>query len=144
MVEPELNKIDIERSLEGKGDFVKMDVLQRFLTKAKSLDMRKFILLKLADIHESKGMLNEAARMCDAVSHISIKDFEKTSLHMREAGLYIKSGYFEHADIAFKKAVTFSNAREREEIKKSLKSFYFAHGESLEKIQRRANAIKLY
>ena len=38
MVEPELNKIDIERSLEGKGDFVKMDVLQRFLTKAKSLD----------------------------------------------------------------------------------------------------------
>lgn len=139
-----MSKLEIEQALQGKGDFVKIDYLQRFLSKAKSLEMRKFILLKLSDIYESKGMLNEAARMCDAASHISIKNFEKISLHMREAGLYIKSGYFEHADLAFKKALSYSTNKEKEDLKKSLKEFYFKQGEAFETSQRKSNAIKLY
>ena len=144
MAEQEMSKTEIEQALQGKGDFVKIDYLQKFLSKAKSLEMRKFILLKTSEIYEDKGMLNEAARMCDSASHISIKDFEKVSLHMRESGLYIKSGYFEHADLAFKKALSFASQREKDEIKKSLKEFYFKQGEAFEKSQRRSNAIKLY
>jgi len=144
MAEQEMDKVSIEKALEGKGDFVKMDYLQKFLSKAKSLEMRKFILLKLCDIYESKGMLNEAARMCDAASHISLKDSEKIALHVRETGLYIKSGSFEHGDLAFKKALSFATEKEKVDIKKSLKDFYFKQGDAFEKSQRRSNAIKLY
>jgi hypothetical protein len=140
----EPSKEDIERGLEGKGDFVRLDRIDNFLKQTKSLDIRKFLLAKQAEIYEAKGMLAEAARIHDALAHLSLTLSDKTNQHMKETELYVRGSMLEQADLAMKKAMTEMDERQKESVRKSVIDLYLKQGSEFERSQRRAQAMKLY
>ena len=140
-----MSKPEIEEFLKGKGDFVRMDHLSRFLDeKGLPADRKKFVYQKLIEIYEQKGMFGDVAKMYRNIAIISIAFSEKIKNHVKEAEFYVKSGFFEDADAAVKKAMGESNASQKAEISFVIKEFYKKQAEVYEKERRRANASKIY
>ena len=54
---------EMEAKLANSGDYVKMDYLQRCLKMQLDFDTKKFALVKLAGVYESRKMFLEAGRM---------------------------------------------------------------------------------
>jgi tetratricopeptide (TPR) repeat protein len=104
----QIKKAQIEEAIKGKGDFVKIDYLKRYLQKADNIEAKKFILLSLADICESRNILNEAVKNVTQATEISITNREKLDLFMRESELYLKMRNFDMAEKALKKAFSIS------------------------------------
>ena len=144
MLHKGMTKAEIDNELIGKGDFVRIDNLTRFLKDDLPIDIRKEVVLILADIYEKKSMFNEAAKMHDNFSIYSSSFSEKIKHYTKEAELYIKAGLFERADEAVKNAMTQANARERNEISLAIKDFYKRQAGVYEKELRRANAVRIY
>ena len=63
MLNKQMSKLEIEQSLQGMGDFVKMEHLTRLLKEGLPIDKKKFVYQKLADIYEQKGMITSAAKI---------------------------------------------------------------------------------
>jgi tetratricopeptide (TPR) repeat protein len=139
-----MSKKDIEKELEGKGDFVQIDYLTKFLRENPRIDIKKFVYLKLADIYEERGMFNEAAKMLNDAALISIAFSEKIKHYVKEAELYIKSGDFEKVDKAVNKARSNANASQKAEILFAIRDFYKRQAEIYEKEKRRNNASRIY
>lgn len=139
-----MSKSEIEKELEEKGDFVQIDYLTRFLKEGLGIEMKKFIYLKLAEIYERKGMFHNATKMFNDAALISIAFSEKIKHYVKEAELYIKSGNFEKADEAVKKAGSNANASQKAEILFAIKNFYKRQAEIYEKEKRRNNASRIY
>lgn len=146
MLTKDMTKTEIEKEISAKGDYVKIDLLDRLL-KDKQLpsDRRKFVYEKLGEVYEKRGMLVEAAKMHNNIAIASTPYSEKIVHHLKEAELYIKVGIFDFADGAVKKAVSESNnTKESENILQSVKDFYKRQALVYEKERRRAQAIKIY
>ena len=139
-----MSKSDIEKEIEGKGDFVQIAYLTEILEKKVPIDVRKFICFKLAEIYERKGMFNDAAKMFNNVALISIAFSEKIKHYIKESELYIKAGTFEKADEAMKKALSQANAIEKKDIYLIIKDFYKKQAEIYEKEMKRNNALRIY
>lgn len=139
-----MNKQEIEDFLNSKGDFVKIDHLTRFLKEDIPVDIKKFVYLKLAEIYEKKGMFNEAAKMFDNIALLSIAFSKKIKNYVKEAGLFIKAGYFDRADEAVRKAMGEANASEKAEIHFTIKEFYKKQALIYEKEKRRNHAARIY
>ncbi|MEK6906871.1 MAG: hypothetical protein AABW81_04595 [Nanoarchaeota archaeon] len=139
-----ITKSEIEDELKKKGDYVKIDYLGRLLKKEMATDVRKFVFLKLAEIYESKGLFSEGAKMIDSASLLSMVSSEKMKYHVKEAELYIKSGFFDRADEAVRKAMGEANPRDKTEIFKSITDFYKRQAIVYERENRRNHAAKVY
>ena len=139
-----MTKSEIDKELEGKGDFVRIDHLTRFLKEDMPIDMRKTVVLMLADVYEKRNMYSEAAKMHDNAAIYSVAFSEKVKQMVKEAELYIKAGMFERADEAMRNAVGQANPAEKENIFLSIKDFYKRQALVYEKELRRANAVKIY
>ncbi len=137
-------KSEIEKEIEGKGDFVQIDYLTRFLNEKLPIDTKKFVCLKLAEIYERKSMNSDAARMFENVAIISIAFSEKIKYYVREAKLYIKAGIFDKVDEAMRKAMNDANLIEKQDIYFMIKDFYRKQAEIYEKEMRRAHAVRIY
>ncbi|MEK6926041.1 MAG: hypothetical protein AABW50_02065 [Nanoarchaeota archaeon] len=145
MLTKEMNKVEIENYLKGKGDFVQIDHLTRFLTnKALPTDKRRFVYEKLAEIYEKRRMFAEAAKTYNAIAIASVTFSDKTKNHIKEADMHIKSGSFEYVDAAMKKAMTEVGTAERNKIYSSIKEFYKKQAEVYIKDNRRNQAMKIY
>mgnify|MGYP001580822667 CR=1 FL=1 len=144
MLDKGMRKEEIEKALEGKGDFVRIDHLSSFLNENLSADIRKFVCLKLAEIYEKKSMFTEAAKMYDTAAICAISFSDKIKYYVKETELLIKGGVFQRADEAMRKAMTDANASERAEVYFVLKDFYKRQAEIYEKELRRNNAVKIY
>ena len=99
----------------------------------------------MAEIYEKRGMFNEAAKRYGNAAEFALRPYEKADLNVKEAQLYIKSGSFDQADFATKKAIT--NTRDidkKEDVKSIIRDIYLKEGERLEKEQKKAQAIKVY
>ncbi|MEK6904523.1 MAG: hypothetical protein AABW87_02930 [Nanoarchaeota archaeon] len=145
LLKPGMTKSEIEQFLQGKGDYVQIDHLGRFLGEpGVALDTKKFVFLKLAVLYEKAKMLNEAAKMYENAAEISIPFAEKIKNYMKETELYVKSGAFDRVEQATKKAMSQANTREREEIKISVKMFYKEQAKACESELRRAQAARFY
>ncbi len=139
-----MSKSDIEKEIEGKGDFVQIAYLTEILEKKVPIDVRKFICFKLAEIYEKKGMFDYAAKMFDNIALVSIAFSEKIKHYIKESELYIKAGVFEKADEAMKKAMNQANAVEKQDIHFVVKNFYKRQAEVYEKEMKRNNALRIY
>ena len=139
-----MTKSEIEGELADKGDFVQIDYLTRFLNEPLTMDMKKFVFIKLAELYEKIGMLKEAAKNYDNAAMISIPFSEKINHYMKEAGLYIKADDFEKADEAMKKAMSQANSVEKNEIYFTIKDFYKKEAEAYERNLKRAHAARVY
>ena len=139
-----ISKSDIEKEIEGKGDFVQIAYLTEILEEKIPIDTKKFICFKLAEIYEKKGMLDDAAKMFNNIALISIAFSEKIKHYIKESELYIKAGVFEKADGAMKKAMNQANAIEKQDIYFIIKDFYKGQAEVYEKEMKRNNAARIY
>jgi tetratricopeptide (TPR) repeat protein len=139
-----MSKSEIEQSLEGTGDFIQIDHLTQFLKENLTLDMKKFVCLKLAVLYEKVGMMNEAAKLYNSAGIISIAFSEKIRHFVKEAELYIKSGSFDRADEAMKKAMGQANKIEKQNIYISIKEFYKKQAEDYEEELKRNHAAIIY
>jgi tetratricopeptide (TPR) repeat protein len=145
MITKEMSKVEIENFLTGKGDYVQIDHLTRFLAdKQVPTDKRKFVHTKLAEIYERRGMFAEAAKMYNNVAIASVVFGDKIKAYTQEAKFYIKAGMFELADEAIKKAIGEANSSERINLQANIKIFYKQQAEIYEKQNRRSNAVKIY
>ncbi len=144
MLNKDMSKSEIEEVLIDKGDFVQIDYLTKFLKENISIDIKKFVYLKLAGIYEKKGMLNDAAKMFDRIALISIAFSEKIKHYVKEAELYIKFGDFNKVDEAMKKAMNEANTIEKQDIYFAIKNFYKRQAEVYEKELRRNHAVRIY
>jgi len=144
MLNKDMTRKEIEQFLQGKGDFVKIDYLNRLLKQDLALDKKKFVYAKLAEIYEKKGMLSSAAKICNSLAIFSIAFSEKSKHHVKEAELYIKVGAFESANEAVKKASKEATEMEKQNIYQTIKGFYKRQAEAHEKNMRRAQAVRIY
>jgi len=144
MLKTGMIKSEIEEELTGKGDFVQIDYLTRFLKEPLTMDMKKFIFLKLAELYEKISMLKEAAKNYNDAAMVSIAFSEKINHYMKEADLYIKADDFEKCDEAMKKAMAQANSTEKNDIYFTVKGFYKLQAETYEKNLKRASAARVY
>mgnify|MGYP001566083575 FL=1 len=139
-----MRKEEIEKFLENKGDFVRIDHLSRFLKESLTMDIKKFVCLKLGELYENKLMFSEAAKMYDIAAIFSIPFAEKIKHYIKEAELFIKAGAFDRADEAVRKAMVEAKEKERAEIYVNIKEFYKKQAQIYEKEARRSNSVKIY
>ncbi|MCX6749190.1 MAG: hypothetical protein NTW17_00390 [Candidatus Pacearchaeota archaeon] len=144
MLKPTMSKSEIEKDLQGKGDFVQIDHLIRFLKDQLSMDTKKFVFLKLAALYEKAKLLDEAARMQNNAAELAIAFTEKITYYKKEAELYIKSGAFDKAEKAMRDAMSQANLREKEDIYAFIKQFYKEQALVCEKNEKRNQAVRLY
>jgi len=120
----EKTRSEIEKKLEGMGDYVKMSYLQRALNSGLSFDIRKFILIRLTGIYEGKKMYLEAAKMLKSGAEINTTFKEKIKDYMKTVELYIRGGDYVEADRIFVQALTLGTEKEKQEMKNNLKNYY--------------------
>ena len=139
-----MHKQEIEKILEGKGDFVKMDYLARYLKKVPPIDMRKFAHLKLAEIYLKKEMYLSAAQSFRSAAINSVTFREKRENFLKESKAWISSFDFEEADKALKRALSEGNSREKEAIYGEFINFFKKQIENVEKKNKPGHLMKLY
>lgn len=140
-----MTKKEIEDFLKGKGDFVQIDHLTRFIkTKDVPTDKKKFVYQKLSELYAKKKMYGESARMQNNISISSHIFSEKVDAHVKEAQFCIIAGDFKSADEAVKKAMGESNVSRGAEIYVQIKEFYKDEGERLLGENKKGQAMKLY
>ncbi len=145
LLDKKMSKTEIEEFLKGKGDFVQIDHLTRFLTqKEVPLDKKRFVYQKLADLYGKKGMYKEVAKIYHNIAEASIAFSEKIRGHVKEAESYIKAGDFEKADEAVKKAMAEANISQRAEIFVEMKMFYKKQAEAYVRAHKRGQAARIY
>lgn len=139
-----MRKKEIEEVLEGKGEFVKIDYLNRYLKLMPPIEMRKFAYLKLAQVYLNKGMFTEAAKMYKNISINSLIFREKRENYLRESKAYILAGKFEESDKALKRAMGEGNSREKTECHKTIIDFYKKEAEEMGKQKKPGSQMKIY
>ena len=139
-----ISKSEIETAIKGKGDFVQIDYLMKFLKEKLALDVKKFVYQKLAEIYERKSMYNEVAKMFDNIALLSVSNAEKIYHYLNETKFFIKAGYFDRADEAMKKALSESNSPQKKEVYSAVKEFYNEQANIYLKQLKRGNAARVY
>ena len=145
MLKPEMTKSEIERDLQGKGNFVQIDHLNRFLKDHPlNMDTKKFIFLKLASLYEASKLFGETAKAYDNAASISLTFAEKIKHYTKAAESYARLGAFDRIDEAMRKAMSEANSREREDIQATIKMMYKTQATQLESEMKRSHAVKFY
>ena len=139
-----VTKTEIEEAIKGKGDFVKIDYLNRYLKTVDSLEMKRFILLNLASVNESKGLFNDAIKNVSSAGDISISFREKRELYMKEVALWIKISDFNMAEKAFNKTLSYGNEIEKVEMYSLYENTFRAIGKNYENQGKLRKALEIY
>lgn len=145
MLRKEMAKSEIERELQGKGDYVQIDSLRRFLKEDIATDTRKFVLMKLVLIYENRKMFSEAADLYGKLSELAMNSSERSSFLIKEIEDYVKSGFFDMVDLVTGKLLgETAKYADKTKITESIVGFYKTQGETYEKEKRRSKAIEVY
>lgn len=144
MLKTGMSKSEIENVLNSTGFFVQIDWLNHFLKEPMTMDMKKFVLLKLAEIYEKIKMPGEAAKMYDNAGIVAITFNEKIKYFLKESELLINAGLFDNADEAMKKAMAQGNSIEKNDIYFTIKDFYRRQAEAYESQLKKNHAIRIY
>ena len=139
-----LTKSEIDNAIKDKDNFVKISYLNRFLKQADSMEMKKFILLSLAAINESKGLLNDAIKNVTGAAEVSITFHEKKELYMKEVSLWIKIGEYDIAEKALNKALSYSSESEKNSMRSLYEDSFRAIAKSHESLGKNRKAIEVY
>lgn len=146
MLDKNMSKSELERELDEKGDFIQIDLINKFLDLSSGLkrDTKKFLFLRLAEIYERRLMVGEAAKMYDNLGIIVISYSEKIKYFLKEAKLFISKGEFNRADEAMKKAIAQASSVERENIYFEVKHLYKEQAREHEEKSKRVHAVRIY
>jgi len=139
-----ITKSEIERVINGKEDFVKIDYLNRYLNHIDNFDVKKFILLNLASIYESKNMVPLAVRHLNSATDIALNNREKIELYMKIVGLYIKIRNFPQAENALKQAMYIAPELERLRLKSKCLDIFWNSAKEAETKEKGRHAFEIY
>ena len=135
---------EIEAKLNSMGDYVRIDYLVRCLKQGLDFDTRKFVLTKLADLYNAKGMYNEAGRMLAGAADINATFQGKINDYIKTAEFFVKGLDFDSADGAFNKAVACANGLQKDVIKNKRREMYMSQAKALLVRDKRKNAMDVY
>ena len=145
MLKKEMSKSEVEKELEGKGDYVQIDSLRRFLKENLPLDVKKFSLLKLVLIYEGRKMFSEAADLYGKLGEISMNLTERSGYLIKQVEDYIRSGFFDMADLVMNKLLSETvKFTDKVKVTASIIDFYKKQAEIYEKERRRSKAVEVY
>ncbi|MEM4259434.1 MAG: hypothetical protein QXS38_01580 [Candidatus Pacearchaeota archaeon] len=139
-----LTKRELEERLSKVGDYVKMDILSSALKKQLDFDTKKFVLLKLAEVYESRKMFSEAAKMMRNAAEINSTYEGKMNDFMKSCTLFIQGGNFSEADISFTKALGCATELQKNQLKNARKEAYIAQAKDYLAKNRRSHAVEAY
>lgn len=142
--EEALSKRNIEEKLKNVGDYVKMDFLQQCLKRQLDFDTRRFVLITLAKVYESKKMYLEAGKLTRNAADINTTYEAKMNDFLKSTELFIKAGNFDEADISTTKAFAVANDRQKVEIKIRIREAYKLQANELLKKDKRKQAMESY
>lgn len=137
-------KQEIEDFLEGKGDFIQIDHLNRFIKLLPPIDLRKYAYLKLARIYLNRAMFVDAAQAFRNAGVNSITFREQQENYMKEAKCFIRAMKFDDASNAFKKTLAEANQKERAELYKEYTDYFKKVGEDFEKQGLPGKSTQIY
>ena len=137
-------KNEIDEFLEGKGDFVQIDHLNRFIKLFPPIGMRKYAYIKLARIYLNKAMFIDAAKMFNHAAVNSLTFKEKQENYIKEAKSYVRALKFESAIRAMKKAFSEASQKEKLSLYKDLVEYYKKVGLDLESSGKVGQAMMVY
>ena len=139
-----ISRKEIEMKISHVGDYVKMDCLQAYLKKQLDFDTRKFVLTELARIYEERKMNLEAGKLIRMAADINTKFEGKMNDFIKSAGLFIKSGSFDEADISISKALANANDRQKVGLKIKIKDIYKIYAKEMLSKDKRKHAMEAY
>ncbi|MEK6912972.1 MAG: hypothetical protein AABX26_03395 [Nanoarchaeota archaeon] len=139
-----MTKSEIEKEIAGKGTFVQIDHLTRFLKEPLTMEMKKFTYQKLADVYEKTSMFKEAGKMYDNMAGLSVTFVEKIKHHMKAVETYVKDGDAVGAEESMRRAMAEANTVQKEEIYQQTLKVYKSQAELFETTGKRANALQIY
>lgn len=119
-----MSKSEIDRELEGKGEYIQIDILNRLLDEKPGILMKKHVYTKLAQIYQKKNMFRDTGKTYDSLGINSVAFTDKVKYFLLAAEFYIRGGAFDQADFSVKRAMQEANSYERGEIYHSIKQFY--------------------
>ncbi|OIO39991.1 hypothetical protein COT60_00780 [Candidatus Pacearchaeota archaeon CG09_land_8_20_14_0_10_30_9] len=140
----DMHKQDVEKFLEGKGDFIRIDHLDRYLKLMPPVEMRKFAYIKLAEIYIAKEMYSSAAEAFKNAALNSVTFREKQENFLNEAKAYISSLKFEESDKALKRAFDEANPKEKDALYFEFIKYFKIEIEKMEKQGKPGHLLKLY
>jgi tetratricopeptide (TPR) repeat protein len=133
-----LSKSEIEKVILGKGDFVKITYLRRYLEKADNIETKKFIHKKLAEINQARKMYSDAITNYETAAELSLKNSEKNELYNSAINLAIQIEEFEKAEELLKKDLQYVDNQKKIDLKKD---FIFRIKEEAQEAEKK-NQIK--
>ena len=139
-----VSRRDIEARLASVGDYVKMDYLQACLKKQLDFDTKKFVLIKLSEIYESRKIFAEAGKMMRNAAEINATFDGKMQDFMKSVELFIRGGVFEEAEISFTKALGCSTELQKQRIKSRRKELYFMQARDFLAKDKRKHAMETF
>lgn len=144
MLKRDVSREEIENELRGKGEYLQIDYLNRFLRTAPHVIMKNYAYSKLAEIYDRKKSYGELGKTYESMAIFSVNSQDKVNNFMKAAESYVKDGSFERADVALRKAMTEAKESDRSMLYMKLKDFYKQQALVFEKDMKRAQAVKVY
>ncbi len=144
LLKKEMNKGEIEKELNGKGDYVQIDTIRRFLKENPSPDLKKFVCVRLAEIYERRMMFPQAAETYSKLAEMTNIYADKMKFLIQETGNYIHGGYFEMADSITNKIIADIKPMEKTNTLNIIKDFYKTQAMIFEKEKRKSKAVEVY
>jgi tetratricopeptide (TPR) repeat protein len=140
----ERTKQDIQAKLAKMGDYVRIDYLNRALGSGLDFETRKFVLLELSRLYESRSMYIEAGKLMKNAAEINTTFKGKIADFMKSVELMVRGGNYIDADQLFAQTLALATDRERPELKQLLKGYYFVQARAYMKVDKRNQAKKAY
>lgn len=136
-----ITRKEVEEKLAISGDFVKMDFLQRCLKMNIDFDTKRFVMIKLSSIYESRQMYLEAAKLIRNVADINTTFEGKYNDFTKALELFIKASDYDEAELTFKKALTCASAKQKDVLRAKMKDSYRTKANEMLKKDKRKNAM---
>lgn len=140
----ETTRKEIEQKFMDMNDYLKMEYLKSCLKNELDFDTKKFVLVKLAGLYETKGMLLEAGKMMRSAGDINTSITSKIADFTKAVELFVRGGDFDSADAMKKKAVAISPLNLQPEIEKKIKEFYRIQAKIYVEANKRKQAAVFY
>jgi len=139
-----MSKSEIEKELKGKGDFIQIDYLNRFIAQKPPLHEKKFAFMKLIEIYQEKKMFNDVGKIYKNLSMLALSSQERVDYLIKETKAYIQGARFDEADSVMRRAMDEVPIVKKSEIYEDIKRFYLLQAETYEKENKRNHAVKFY
>ena len=140
----EFTRKDIEEKISTMGDYVKIGYLNNCLKGNLDFDARRFVLTNLSALYEERKMFADAGKMINFAAEINTTFNGKIHDYLKSVELFIKSGSYDDAELAVKKALSSANLSQKNEIKRRCKETYKSQVQEYLSKDKRKNAVEVY